>query len=234
MKTIGLIGGMSWESTTTYYQLLNQGVRSRLGALHSAQLLLYSVDFSPIEVLQREGKWEEAGHRLAVIAEKLETAGAEAILLCTNTMHKVALYIEEAIHIPFLHIAEATAQAIIKGECSNVLLLGTNYTMEQPFLKEKLQERGINVFIPDSKERDEVNRIIFEELCVGTVSRDSKIWLEQLVLNFEKQGVEGVVLGCTELGLIVEKEKVPVDLFDTTAIHVKVAVDFMLQETILK
>lgn len=232
MKTIGLIGGMSWESTTTYYQLLNREVRSRLGALHSAQLLLYSVDFSPIEVLQREGKWEEAGYRLAAIAEKLEIAGAEVILLCTNTMHKVAHYIEKAIHIPFLHIAEATAQVIVKGECSNVLLLGTKYTMEQPFMKEKLQERGINVFVPDGKERDEVNRIIFEELCVGTVSRDSKIWLEQLVLNFEKQGVEGVVLGCTELGLIVEKENVSVELFDTTAIHVKVAVDFMLQETI--
>ena len=228
MKTIGLIGGMSWESTVTYYQVLNQTVKQTLGGLHSAQCLVYSVDFSEIEHYQATGQWDQCGHLLGDAAHKLEQAGADAIFLCTNTMHKVADAIKARIQVPFLHIAEMTANVLRQNGVKAVALLGTIYTMEQDFYKKILLDQGIDVLIPDAQERQEVNRIIYEELCLGEVKESSKAYYLNVIDKLCQQGAQGVILGCTEIGLLVKQSDTQHRLFDTTLIHVQEAAKFSL------
>lgn len=231
MKTIGLIGGMSWESTVKYYQIINEEVKKRLGGLHSAKCLLYSVDFEEIERYQAEGKWEEAGKRLGDVALSLEKGGADFIVICTNTMHKVINYIEEKINIPVLHIADATTSTIKKKNLQTVGLLGTKYTMEQDFYKSRIESNGIKVLIPNKSERETVNKIIYEELCLGKIISSSKDAYKKIIKNLVAQGAEGIILGCTEIGLLVEQHDSEVPLFDTTEIHAIEAVNQALQNT---
>ncbi len=227
MKTIGLLGGMSWESTVTYYQVINREVQKKLGGLHSAKCLLYSVDFDEIERCQTAGEWEKAGEILAQAALNLEKAGAEGIALCTNTMHKVAPQIEAKISVPFLHIAQVTAAEIKKQNLTCVGLLGTKYTMEQNFYKECIKEQGVEVLIPKEEQRSEVNRIIFEELCRGNVEENSRQYMQEVVSDLVQQGVQGVILGCTEIGLLVQQKNVETVLFDTALLHAKAAAEFV-------
>lgn len=229
MKTLGLIGGMSWESTVPYYRLINEGVKQRLGGLHSAKLVLYSVDFAEVEHLQRTGDWAAAGILLAQAAQKLQGAGAEALVLCTNTMHKVADAIESAVQIPLLHIADPTAARIRQAGLGKVGLLGTRFTMEQHFYKVRLQQRhGLQVLVPPAPERDEVHRIIYEELCLGQVRDDSRRSYQRVMADLVAQGAQAIILGCTEISLLVTAENASVPLFDTTAIHAQAAVDWAL------
>lgn len=229
MKTIGLLGGMSWESTIPYYRLINEGVKQRLGGLHSAQILLHSVDFHEIEVCQSSGDWQRAGEILAQAATGLQQAGAQGIVLCTNTMHKVAEAIESACDVPFLHIADATGRAIQKQQMSNVALLGTRYTMEQDFYRGRLQtEFGISTLIPEADDRQKINQIIFDELCLGEFSEASRDYYLGVIDQLAKQGAKGVIFGCTEIGLLVPTELSPLPVFDTAAIHAQDAVAFML------
>lgn len=225
MKTIGLIGGMSWESSAEYYRLLNEQVKHHLGGLHSAECLMYSVDFEEIERFQSQGKWEEAGDRLADVARSLEKGGAELIVLCTNTMHKVISSIEEAVSVPVLHIADATAKEIRANHLHTVGLLGTKYTMEQDFYKERIADSGIEVLIPETAERDMINEIIFNELCLGKINESSKVKYQQAIQNLINRGAQGIILGCTEIGLLIHDEDAEVPLFDTARIHVKAAVE---------
>ncbi|MGI0119850.1 aspartate/glutamate racemase family protein [Zooshikella sp. RANM57] len=225
MKTIGLLGGMSWESTATYYQLLNKGVKQKLGGLHSAKIILYSIDFAPLEKLQHAGNWDEAAHFLAEKALRLESAGADFILICTNTMHKVAPYIEEKVSIPLLHIADATAQALITQGIKKVGLLGTAFTMEDDFYKGRLYEKhGLNVLVPNDHDRQIVHQVIYQELCQGKVTEVSKKAFLRIIDDLKAQGAEGVILGCTEIGLLVNQSDTHVSLFDTTQIHADFAV----------
>lgn len=219
MKTIGLIGGMSWESTVTYYQIINEAVKERLGGLHSAKCILYSVDFQEIEECQARGDWEKSGEILADAAVSLERAGADFIVICTNTMHKVAPVIQKAVAIPVIHIADATAAELKRKNISKVALLGTKYTMLQEFYKERLMVHGVEVLIPDDAGVELVNRVIYEELCLGIISEASKAEFLRIILELESQGAEGVILGCTEIGLLVKQQDTPVPLFDTTVIH---------------
>ncbi|EPF2244606.1 aspartate/glutamate racemase [Citrobacter werkmanii] len=229
MKTIGLLGGMSWESTIPYYRLINEGVKQRLGGLHSAQILLHSVDFHEIETCQSSGDWQRAGEILAQAATGLQQAGAEGIVLCTNTMHKVAEAIATACDVPFLHIADATGRAIQKQQMSNVALLGTRYTMEQDFYRGRLQaEFGIGTLIPEANDRQKINQIIFDELCLGEFSETSRDYYLSVIAQLAKQGAQGVIFGCTEIGLLVPAELSPLPVFDTAAIHAQDAVAFML------
>lgn len=229
MKTIGLLGGMSWESTIPYYRLINEGVKQRLGGLHSAQILLHSVDFHEIELCQSQGDWQRAGEILAQAARGLQQAGAEGIVLCTNTMHKVAEAIETACDVPFLHIADATGRAIQKQQMNNVALLGTRYTMEQDFYRGRLQtEFAIDTPIPQADERQKINQIIFDELCLGEFSEASRDYYLGVIAALAKQGAQGVIFGCTEIGLLVPAELSPLPVFDTAAIHAEDAVAFML------
>ncbi len=229
MKTIGLLGGMSWESTIPYYRLINEGVKQRLGGLHSAQILLHSVDFQEIEACQSSGDWQRAGDILAQAAKGLEQAGAQGIVLCTNTMHKVADHIENAVTVPFLHIADGTGRAIQKTGMRNVALLGTRYTMEQDFYRGRLQQEfAISTLIPDSDDRARINQIIFDELCLGTFSEASRDYYLEVISALKAQGAQGVIFGCTEIGLLVPAELSPLPVFDTAAIHAADAVDFML------
>ena len=229
MKTIGLLGGMSWESTIPYYRLINEGVKQRLGGLHSAQILLHSVDFHEIELCQSRGEWDKAGDILAQAALGLQQAGAEGIVLCTNTMHKVAEAIESACDVPFLHIADATGRAITAKGQRRVALLGTRYTMEQDFYRGRLQQQfAIDTLIPEAEDRERINQIIFDELCLGTFSGDSRDYYLQVIDALAEQGAEGVIFGCTEIGLLVPEESSPLPVFDTTAIHAADAVEFML------
>jgi aspartate racemase len=228
MKTIGLIGGMSWESTVTYYQLINEAVKEQLGGLHSAKILLYSVDFDEIEALQSGGQWDKAGAILAEIAHKLEQAGADCILICTNTMHKVADTVRAAVSVPLLHIAEATADALEAAGISRVALLGTRYTMTEDFYKSKLVARGIDVLIPESEDVDTVNSIIFDELCLGITSEASRQKLLSIIASLQKQGAQGVILGCTEIGLLISRQDTELPVFDTTMIHAAAASAFAL------
>lgn len=229
MKTIGLIGGMSWESTIPYYRLINEGIKQHLGGLHSASLLLHSVDFHEIEACQASGEWDKAGEMLAQAALGLERAGAEGILLCTNTMHKVASHIETCCSLPFLHIADATGRAIAATGMQRVALLGTRYTMEQDFYRGRLETQfGIESIVPDEADRARINQIIFEELCLGTFSDASRHYYLSVIDKLAKQGAEGVIFGCTEIGLLVPAEESPIPVFDTTAIHAVDAVEFML------
>lgn len=229
MKTIGLLGGMSWESTIPYYRLINEGVKQQLGGLHSAQILLHSVDFHEIELCQSQGDWARAGDILARAAQGLQQAGAEGIVLCTNTMHKVAQAIENACDVPFLHIADATGRAISQQGMSNVALLGTRYTMEQDFYRGRLQQEfGIKTVIPGAEARQKINQIIFDELCLGEFSDASRDYYLGVIAELAGQGAEGVIFGCTEIGLLVPEALSPLPVFDTAAIHAADAVAFML------
>ncbi|GEA60656.1 aspartate/glutamate racemase family protein [Vibrio comitans] len=228
MKTLGLIGGMSWESTQTYYQLLNTQVKQRLGGLNSAKLVLYSVNFAEIEKLQREGEWKQAAKILSRAALSLQTAGAEAIVICTNTMHKVAGDIEQVISIPLLHIADATAKALKQANIDKVALLGTAFTMEQDFYKQRLTDQAITVVVPDEEQRKQIHKIIYEELCQGKILPESRQIYLDIISDLKSRGAQGVILGCTEIGLLVSDEHTDVPLFDTTLIHATSAVDWSL------
>lgn len=224
MKTIGLIGGMSWESSLAYYQIINEEVKKRLGGLHSAKCILHSVDFAEVERFQREGEWEKAGVILGEVAQSLEKGRADFILLCTNTMHKVIHHIEDAVNIPVLHIADATANEIRGEGLSKVGLLGTTYTMEQDFYRKRLNAHGIDVIVPPSPQRKAINRIIYEELCLGVIQPSSKQQYELVIQELVDQGAEGIVLGCTEIGLLIKQEDIAIPLFDTALIHAGEAV----------
>ena len=225
MKTIGLLGGMSWESTTSYYQLINTGVNQALGGLHSAKIVLYSVDFHEIEQFQRQNQWAESAALLANAAKSVELAGADFVLLCTNTMHKVAAEIEQAISIPLLHIADATAECLVKQGIRKVGLLGTRFTMEQDFYKGRLTERfGIEVIVPSAPQRDLVHRVIYEELCQGRICENSRAQYIEIINTLHQAGAQAVILGCTEIGLLVSQKDVEVPLYDTTKIHATAAV----------
>ena len=219
MKTIGLIGGMSWESSVEYYRIINEEIKNRLGGLHSAKCLLYSVDFEEIERFQAEGKWEEAGKLLGNVAYSLEKGGADFIVICTNTMHKVIDHVEEKINIPILHIADATANQIKKSNLHKVGLLGTKYTMEQDFYKARIKSNGIKVLVPNDTEREMINKVIYEELCLGNIEQSSRDYYKKVIKNLVDHGAEGIILGCTEIGLLVKQEDSDVPLFDTTEIH---------------
>ncbi|WP_447507515.1 aspartate/glutamate racemase family protein [Acinetobacter lactucae] len=230
MKTIGLLGGMSWESTALYYQQINKMVHHKLGKLHSAKVIINSLDFEEIAALQAKGLWQEAGAYLAEQAQNLEKAGADCILVCTNTMHKVAAQIEESITVPFLHIADATAKEILSQNIGKVALLGTAFTMEQAFYKARLRDYGIDVIIPNEADRKIVHRIIYEELCLGVINSDSQQQYIAIVEALIADGAEGIILGCTEICMLIGELKFSVPLFDTTTIHAKEAVNFSLNE----
>ncbi|AJC26701.1 MULTISPECIES: aspartate/glutamate racemase family protein [Bacillus] len=225
MKTIGLIGGMSWESSAEYYRIINEEIKKKLGGLHSAKCLLYSVDFKEIEHYQSIGAWDKAGEALGQVARSLEKAGADFIVICTNTMHKVLGYIQEMITIPILHIADATAEQIIRQDIRSVGLLGTKYTMEQDFYKSRIASHAINVIVPDDDERELINNIIYQELCLGEIKQSSKNIYKKIINNLVDRGAEGIILGCTEIGLLVKAEDSKVPLFDTTLIHAQKAVN---------
>lgn len=231
MKTIGLLGGMSWESTIPYYRQINQHIKQQLGGLHSAKIILYSVDFADIEALQRSGDWDRAGELLAEAAVKLQAAGADCLVLCTNTMHKVAAVIETAVTIPLLHIADATAEAIQLAGLNKVALLGTRFTMEQDFYKKRLTESyGLEVLVPDEESRALVHQVIYQELCLGVVKPDSRLQYQQIMADLVVQGAEAIILGCTEIALLVSAEDCAVPLFDTTFLHAQKAADFALEQ----
>ena len=231
MKTIGLLGGMSWESTVPYYQTINRVVGERLGGLHSAEILLYSVDFHEIEQLQHAGRWEESGELLSNAARALQSAGAEFLVLCTNTMHRVAPQIESKVSIPLLHIADATAESISSAGLTQVGLLGTRFTMELEFYRGRLEERhGLKVLVPPERDRESVHRIIFEELCRGQIQEASRSECRRVVSGLIANGCEGVVLGCTEIGLLLRPSDAPVPLFDTAKIHAEKAALYALGE----
>lgn len=219
MKTIGLIGGMSWESTVTYYQIINETVKEHLGGFHSAKIILYSVDFAEIEECQSNGDWEKSADILSLAAENLEKAGADFIVICTNTMHKVVPQIQKRIHIPILHIAEATAEELQKQKIRKVALLGTKYTMTQDFYKEKLVSNGIEVIIPEEKDIEIINHVIYDELCLGVISETSKKEYLRIMEELGKQGAQGVILGCTEIGLLIQEKDTVLPVFDTTKVH---------------
>ena len=229
LKTIGLIGGMSWESTVTYYKIINETVKEKLGRLHSAKCILYSVDFQEIEECQANGNWEKSGEILGEAAYNLEKAGADFIVICTNTMHKVVNQIKEKISIPILHIAEMTAEKILEKGLKNIALLGTKYTMEQDFYKSKLIEKGINVIIPDKNDIEIINEVIYDELCLGTINSNSKKKFLEIVDKLRSKGAEGIILGCTEIGLLIKNEDTDVPLFDTAIIHAEQAAMYSIK-----
>ena len=230
MNTIGLLGGMSWESTLSYYKAINEGVKKRLGGLHSAQIALYSVDFDPIEKLQHEGNWDGTAEILTEAAQRVEAAGADFLLICTNTMHKVAPQIQSGINIPLIHIADATAETLVSRGIQKVGLLGTAFTMEQDFYKGRLTDKyGLDVIVPDANDRSFIHRVIYEELCLGTVTAEAKDGYLLVIDRLAAEGAEAVILGCTEIGLLVKQEDTEVDLFDTTEIHAQAAVNACLR-----
>lgn len=230
MKTIGLLGGMSWESTVPYYRIINREVARRLGGLHSGRILLLSVDFQEVEVLQHEGRWDELGAMLARDALTLQEAGASFLVVCTNTMHLVAPAIEEEIAIPLLHIADATANQIRRQGMQRVGLLGTRFTMEEEFYRGRLEvEHGLTVEIPSSEDRGMVHRVIYEELVVGKIRPDSRAEFARIVGEMAEDGIQGVILGCTEIGLLLEQKDAPLPLFDTVVIHAEAAAAFALR-----
>lgn len=230
MKTIGLLGGMSWESTVPYYRIINERVAEALGGLHSARILLYSADFDEIETLQRKDRWREAGELLADAAASLQGAGAQCLVICTNTMHKVVPQIETRVDVPILHIADATAKAVRAAGMKKIGLLGTAFTMEQDFYRGRLEgEHGLGVLVPCADSRSMVHDVIYSELCRGVVSAASRARFEQVVSELEGMGAEGVILGCTELGLLLRPEDVTLPLFDTTLLHAEAAAAFALE-----
>ncbi|MGW8602427.1 aspartate/glutamate racemase family protein [Streptomyces sp. NPDC055893] len=228
MKTIGLIGGMSWESTAEYYRLLNEFTRDRLGGLHSARCVLYSVDFAEIEQLQVQNRWTEAGEILAAAAQALEAAGAEMILICTNTMHKVADQVGAAVSVPLLHLADATAEAVRASGLHRVGLLGTAFTMEQDFYRGRLEAGGLDVQVPDADGRALVHHVIYDELCRGIVREESRAAYQKVITDLVAAGAEGIILGCTEIELLIGPEDSPVPVFPTARLHAKAAVDAAL------
>ncbi|SEK76934.1 aspartate racemase [Pseudoxanthomonas sp. GM95] len=223
MQTIGLIGGMSWESTLPYYRILNETVRDALGGLHSAKVLLHSVDFHEIETLQHAGDWDAAGEAMAAAARSLHAGGADFIVLCTNTMHKVADAITAATPLPLLHIADGTADALAAAGITRVGLLGTRFTMEQDFYRKRLEARGVEVVIPDADDRDHVHRIIYDELCQGVIRDPSRDLYRHVMARLAEAGAHGIILGCTEISLLVDQSDASVPLFDTTALHARAA-----------
>ncbi len=229
MKVIGLLGGMSWESTASYYRLLNTAIKERLGGLHSARVIVYSVDFHDIERLQRSAEWDAAGILLADAAKSLEAAGADCLLIGANTMHKVAPAIEAAVRIPLLHVVDATAAAIAAAGFSTAGLLGTRFVMEQDFYIDRLRERhGLGVLIPGQHDREIIHRVIFEELVLGRTSAESRAEFRRIMAALVAQGAEGIILGCTEFSLLVRPEDCTVPLFDTTSLHARMATDWAL------
>lgn len=230
MKTIGLLGGMSWESTALYYRLINEGIRDRMGQLHSARCVVVSVDFQPIETLQQQGAWDQAGEQLARAARQVEAGGADFLLLCTNTMHKVAPQIEASINIPFIHLADATARRIRQRGVRTVGLLGTRFTMEQAFYRGRLEEHGLEVLVPPADERDLIHRVIYNELCLGQIHAASRAAYLHSMDALRDRGAEGIIAGCTEIGMLVQQTDTDIPLFDTTAIHAEAAVAAALGE----
>ena len=227
-RTLGIIGGMSWESTESYYRLINEGIKARLGNLHSADLLIHSVDFAPIEALQAQGAWDEMGKVLANSGKRLQAAGAQGLLIATNTMHKVVDDVQAATNLPIIHIADVTAAAIKQQGLTKVALLGTQFTMTEDFYKQRLIDAGLQVLIPETGARAEVHRIIYEELCQGQLLDSSRQYYQQVTENLADKGAKGVILGCTEIGLLIQQADSPISVFDTTAIHAAAAVDFLL------
>ena len=231
MKTIGLIGGMSWESSLEYYRLINTQVKEKLGGFHSAQCVLASVDFAEIEELQRAGRWAESAQLLIAVAQSLERAGAQFVVLCTNTMHKVAAEIQAGLHIPFLHIVDATAAQIAAHRLTGVGLLGTRFTMEEDFYVGRLQQRhGLKVLIPEAAERDMIHAVIYDELCLGEIKASSKAYYLEVIEQLIARGAQGIILGCTEIGLLIQAADCSVPIFDTTLIHAQAAVEMALRE----
>lgn len=228
MRTIGLIGGMSWESSAEYYRIINQRVRDQLGPLRSAQLLMYSVDFGPVEQAQHAGRWDDAALILEDAARRLQAGGADCVVLCTNTMHLVAPRIEAAVSIPFLHIAEAAGAAAVQANTLTVGLLGTAFTMEQDFLKSRLVAQGLTVLVPEADERQAVHRIIYEELCVGVIREASRKVYQAVIASLAARGAQAIILGCTEIGLLIKPEHSDLPLLDTTELHAQAAVAFAL------
>ncbi|GIO44405.1 aspartate/glutamate racemase family protein [Paenibacillus apis] len=231
MQTIGLIGGMSWESSLLYYQIINQRVNEKLGGHHSAKCFLYSVDFDEIKHLQYQGKWDEATDIMIDAARKLESGGADCIVICTNTMHKMAKEVEASVTIPLLHIADATASEMVKDGVKKVALLGTAFTMEQDFYKGRLIDKfGLDVIVPSEADRVIIHDIIYQELCLGIVKDESRQSYLRIIHELSQQGAEGVILGCTEITMLVSQEICSVPLYDTTRLHAEAAVDFALEE----
>ncbi|MBV9830130.1 MAG: aspartate/glutamate racemase family protein [Marmoricola sp.] len=228
MRTIGLLGGMSWTSTAVYYRLANELVAERLGGLHSARLLLASVDFAEVEELQVRGDWAEAGRLLAGEAARLERGGADLLVLCTNTMHKVADDIERSVSIPLVHLGDVTATAVLGDGCRTVGLLGTGFTMSQSFYRDRLQSHGLHVLVPSEEDRALVHRIIYDELCLGVVRAESRAAYVDVVSRLVAEGAEGIILGCTEIELLIGPDDVSVPVFPTTRLHVEAAVDLAL------
>lgn len=229
MQTIGLLGGMSWESSLEYYRIINQTVKERLGGFHSAKSVMVSVDFAEIEVMQAEGRWDDATRLMIAAAKQVERAGADFLLICTNTMHKMAEAVQATLNIPLLHIADATAAAIKKANMQTVGLLGTRFTMEQDFYRQRLIDRhGLTVLIPEEAGRDAVHHIIYDELVKGIIREESRQQYQKIINQLVEQGAEGIILGCTEIGLLIKPEHSPVPVFDTTLIHAVAAVEHSL------
>ncbi len=229
MKTIGMIGGMSWESSLEYYRIINETVKGRLGGLHSARSLMFSVEFAEIETLQHEGRWQEAAKIMVDAARSLEKGGADFIIICTNTMHKLAPDVQANVNIPLLHIADATAEAVKRQGIRRVGLLGTRFTMEEDFYKGRLIEKhGLDVLIPSEAEQVVVHRVIYDELCRGVIESESRRQYQVIIENLVSQGAQGIILGCTEIGLLVKPQDCAAPLFDTTRLHAEAAVDYAL------
>ena len=228
MKTIGLIGGMSWESTIPYYRIINDYIKDTLGGLHSAKIILYSVEFDEIEKCQSSGDWARSAEILGDVARKLEGAGADFILICTNTMHKVAGEIQAMVNVPIIHIADATADVLEKDKVKKVALLGTKYTMTEDFYKSRLIDRGFEVVIPDGEDIDTVNEIIFDELCVGVIKDESRKKYSEIIDKLREKGAQAVILGCTEIGLLIEQKDSCLPIYDTTVIHAMRAAEMLI------
>jgi len=230
MKTIGLIGGMSWESSLEYYRIINETVKEKLGGFHSAKCLMYSVDFEEVEKLQRQGKWDEATALMIDAAQRVKKGGADFVVICTNTMHKMAEEVQSSINIPLLHLADVTAERIKAQGLKKVGLLGTKFTMEEDFYKGRLiKKHGLEVMIPDDEEREVINNILYNELCMGEIKKISKDKFKKIIDNLVLKGAEGIILGCTEIPLLIDKEDYEIPLFDTTRIHAEEAVKYALQ-----
>ncbi len=232
-RTLGIIGGMSWESTESYYRLINEGIKAELGGLHSADLLIHSVEFALINELQEQGRWEELGIMMASSGKRLQAAGAQGLMIASNTMHKLFDDVQSATDLPLIHIADATIDAIKTQNLSTIALLGTQFTMTQNFYKQRLIDAGLEVLIPAEDERAEVHRIIKKELCIGQFKDSSRQYYVDVIKALVNQGAEGVILGCTEIGLLITQADSPIPVFDTTAIHAAAAVEFLLADTTL-
>jgi len=230
MKTIGLIGGISWESTLEYYRVINEYTKERLGGFHSGKIVMYSLNFAEVEVRQHQGKWDELAALMIDAAQRVERAGADVLVICANTMHKMAPEVQKEIRIPILHIGDVTAEAVKSRSLKKVGLLGTRFTMEQDFYKQRLIEKhGLEVIIPEEKERDEIHAILYNELCLGEIKGRSKEVFQRIIANLESRGAQGIILGCTEIPLLVSQTDYRIPLFDTTTLHARAAVDYALE-----